>query len=77
MRIWGVGMSSHQRYVGLDSKWYHVAVKSIGSNPNCQSPALPWLSRLYRGVMRVKILDCPPERYHLGYWIWGGGGGWD
>lgn len=34
MRRWRAGMSSHQRYVGLDSKWYHVAVKSIGSNPN-------------------------------------------
>lgn len=34
MRKWRVGMSNHQRYVGLDSTWYHVVVKSIGSNPN-------------------------------------------
>lgn len=37
----GVGMASHEKAVELDSEWYHVAVKSIGSNPNHYLPVLP------------------------------------
>lgn len=35
MRMWGVGVCCPQRSVGLDSRRHQVAVKSIGSNPNC------------------------------------------